>query len=249
MFWSKPKTISFDDARRVLVTVLKDVRCNDWAERVGGISASSFRSLLGGMRSLSDLVICRENHHDVAADREPLANELATCLTSVCCVASRDGDPTADAAVASCGTISLVLTGWRCLVCGCVQMTSRGARSLIAAVDVRRAIRDGIAQRSPSDALLALWREPEDSDAVRVLIEKAQASGIRYAEGDSWMRPCPGCGSDDTFVYRWRQDHDRFVPTDDNLPLRNGQQDGPSNGSQPSRSETNRTASATGLLR
>jgi hypothetical protein len=221
MLWSKPKTISFHDAQRVLVTVLRDVRCLVWADRVSTASPNTFRSLLGGMGSFSDVVICRENNHELAADREPLANELVNCLRSICYV-SKDGLLTADAAIASCGSISLVLTGWRCLACGFAQITSRGARSLIAAVEVRRVLRDGIDKHSPSDELLALWRDPENSNAVKMLINQAQASGIQYADGNRWMRPCPGCGSDDTCVYRWKQDHDRFVPADDNLPLRNG---------------------------
>lgn len=223
MIWWKPKTISFDDAHRVLVTVLKDVRCTDWAGRVAGVSASSFRSLLGGMGSFSDLVICRENHHEISSEREPLANELVSCLSSVCYTSSREGALTADTAVASCGTLSLVLSGWRCLACGHAQTTLRGVRSLIAGIGVRCAIRDGIAQRSPSDTLIARWRAPEDYDTVRSLVERARTSGIGYSESDSWMRPCPVCGSVDTCMYRWREDGDRFVPSDDNLPLRNGQ--------------------------
>jgi hypothetical protein len=249
MFWSKPKTISFDDAQRVLVAVLRDVRCNDWAERVAAVSSSSFRSLLGGMGSFSDLVICDANHHEVAPEREPLANELVSCLTSICYAASREGDLTADAAVASCGTIGLELTGWRCLACGYAQIYSRGVRSLIAATRTRRAIRDGIAQRSPHDALLAYWRAPEEVDAVRALIEQAWMSDIQFADGDSWMRPCPGCGGDDTCVYRWRQERDRFVPTDDNLPLRNSRQTSEASGSQQIRSETIGESSAAGSQR
>ena len=223
MFWSKPNTISFADAQKVLVAVLRDVRCDDWAEWVAAVSSGSFRSLLGGMGSFSDLVICRENHHDVSVDREPLANEVVSCLSSVCYTSSRDGALTADSAVTSCGTTSLVLSGWRCLACGHAQVTLRGLRSLIAAIDVRRVIRDGIAKRTPSNALLALWRAPEDSETVRRLAERAMASGIGQSDSDGWMRPCPACGSDDTCVYRWRDDGARFIPTDDNLPLRNGQ--------------------------
>jgi len=232
MLWSKPKTISFEDAQRVLVALLRDVRCNHWADQVSAASPNSFPSLLGGMGSFNDLIICRQNHHELAAEREPLANELVSCLRSVCYAASKEGILTAETAVASCGTIDLVLSGWRCLVCGYGQITSRDARSLIAAVDVRRSLRDGIDRRSPSDALLSLWRNPENSKAIQALIDKAQTSGIQYTEEDRWMRPCPGCGSGDTCVYRWRQDHDRFIPADDNLPLRNSSQGVAENGNR-----------------
>lgn len=249
MFWSKPKTISFPDAQKVLVAVLRDVRCDDWAGRVAAASTGSFQSLLGGMGSFSDLVICRENHHDVSADREPLANELVGCLTSVCYTSSKDGALTADSAVASCGTTSLVLSGWRCRACGHALVTARGVRSLIAAIEVRRALQDGITRRSPSDTLLELWGAPEDSEAVRLLVKRATASGIGHSDSDGWMRPCPACGSDDTCVYRWRDEGARLAPAEDNLPLRSGQQDGAANGSQPICSETNRTSSAAGSRR
>ena len=249
MFWSKPKTISFADAQKVLVAVLRDVRCDDWAGRVASVSTGSFQSLLGGMGSFSDLVICRENHHDVSAEREPLTNALVSCLTSVCYTSARDGALTADSAVASCGTTGLVLSGWRCLTCGHAQVTARGVRSLIAAIEVRRALRDGITKRTPSDTLLELWRAPEDSEAVRLLVERARARGIGHSDTDGWMRPCPACGSDDTCVYRWRDGGARFVPTEDNLPLRSGQPGGAATGSQPIRSETNTTSSVAGSRR
>jgi hypothetical protein len=229
MFWLKPKAITFDDVQRILVIIFRDVRCNDWADRVAAASASSFQSLLGGMGSLSDLVICRENHHEISLEREALANELVSCLTSICYAASRQPTLSADAAVAACSTFGLVLTGWRCLVCGYAQTSSRGVRSLIATIQVRRAIRDSVTHPSPSVALLALWRAREDPDAIRLLIEQAQASGILHTEGDQWMRLCPRCHSDDTCVYRWRLDQDGFVPTEDNLPGRTGQQQGPAN--------------------
>jgi hypothetical protein len=221
MFWSKPKTISFAEAREVLVAVLRDVRCDGWSERVATASAASFQSLLGGMGSFSDLVICRQNHHNVSTDREPLANELVSCLTSVCYSSSkvRALALTADSAIACCGTFSLVLTGWRCLTCGHAQVTSRGLRSLIAAIEVREALRNGVAKRTPAESLLALWRSPEDTKILRLFIERAESSGIEYSESEEWMRPCPACGSDNTCVYRWRDDGARFVSAADNLPL------------------------------
>jgi len=221
MFWSKPKKISFENAQQVLGAVLRDVRCNEWADRVASVSSSSFKSLLGGMGSLTDLVISQENQHEVSTEREPLANELVHCLTSVCVVTSRGGAVTADAAVGECGDHSLLVSGWRCLACGYGRISLRGARCVIAALEVRRALKEGIAQRSPTKALLDLWEHSSDSDLVQALVAKAQASGVRCSEEESWMRPCPGCGSDDTCVYRWRQENDRLLPEGDNLPLRN----------------------------
>lgn len=213
-------TISFDGAREVLVAVLRDARCDDWADRVSAVSARAFGSLLGGMGSLSDLVISRENHHEIPEDREALANEMVGCMGAVCYAASIRGALDADSAVAACGTLGLVLGGWRCLACGHARVGPGGLRSLIAAVEVRRAMRDGIAAGAPAGALLALWRAGEDPESVRLLADRAMANGIARSDSDGWMRSCPACGSDDTCVYRWRDDGARFTPADDNLPLR-----------------------------
>jgi hypothetical protein len=224
MFWSKPKTISFADSQRALVAILRDVRCNYWAERIAAVSTNSFQSLLGGMGSLSDLIICRENHHEITPEKEPLANELVGCLASICYATSKTGSATLDAAVASCGTISLVLSGWRCLACGHAQISPRSVRAVLAAVNVRRAIGNGIARRSPYEEIVNLWQAKEDSDSLRVLIQKAGESGIAYSQADGWMRPCPHCGGNDTCVYRWQTDRDKFIPASDNLPLRSERQ-------------------------
>ena len=219
MWWSKPKRISFEDTRKTLVTVLKDVR-SDWADRIAAVPSMSFSSLLGGMGSFSDLVICQINHHNISSDREPLANELVSCLTSICYVSSKQGSLSADTAVESCGTLGLELTGCRCLACGYAQVNPVGIRSLIAAVQVRKGIREGIANGNPSKALIALWQAKEDSDTIQVVVEQAESSGIHYSKEDKWMRPCRHCGSNDTCVYRWKKDRQIFVPADDNLPLR-----------------------------
>lgn len=225
MSWLKAETISFEEAQSVLVTILKDVGADLWAGRVAGASRRSFHSLLGGIGSLSDLVISRENHHEISPEKEPRANELVCCLTSVCHAAATEGALTADGAVASCGEDSLVLSGWRCLSCGCAQINSGGLRALAAAIEVRQCLRDGITHLSASEALLALWRAPEHSCAIQTLADIAGRSGIRYANGDGWLRPCPDCRGEDVRLYRWVVDDDRFVPSQDNLPLQDGWQE------------------------
>jgi hypothetical protein len=221
MWRSKSKKISFEDARRVLVTVLRDVR-SDWAEKIASVPVTQFPKLCGGMGSFTDLCICQVNGHEITQNQEPLANELLSCLREICFIAStsRECSLSADAAVSSCGTSDLTLTGWRCLTCGHAQTTPRGIRCLIAAVQVRKTIREGVSHGNPSNTLLTLWQAKEDSRAVQQIIERAQSSGIEYTENEAWMRPCPHCGSDDTCVYRWKEVHKAFAPTEDNLPLR-----------------------------
>ena len=76
LFARKPKTISFDDGKRVLEALLSDVGERHWADHVSRASAASFRGLLGGMGSLNDLVLCRANFHRVSDDDDPRANSL-----------------------------------------------------------------------------------------------------------------------------------------------------------------------------
>lgn len=220
MVWSSSKGIAFADVKEILVEILKDVRCDNWADRVAAVTPSTFHSLLGGMGSFTDLVICRENHHVITTDREPLANELVSCLSRIAYASSQEGPVAADAAVELCGTLSLVLSGWRCLECGHGQITSRGVKSLNAAVEVRRAIKEGIAQGTPSASLLTLWRTADNSKGFQELIGRARSSDIDYSDSDEWMRPCPVCGSNDTCVYRWKDEGNRFVPAGGNLPSR-----------------------------
>lgn len=220
MFWSKPNTISFAQAQTVLTTVLRDVKCDDWALRVSSISSVGFSSLLGGMGSFSDLIICRENGHQITAEREPLANELMSCMSSICHTTSKRGDLTAHDAIACCGTLGLVLSGWLCRICGYGAANDRALRSLIAANAVREAIRTGIQRQTPEVVLLGLWTGPEDWDGLQALRARSVADGIQSLNSDGWMRPCPVCGSEDTCVYRWSDNGLSFQPTSDNLPIR-----------------------------
>ena len=221
MWRSKPNKISFEDARKVLVTVLRDVR-SDWAEKIASVTAMQFPKQSGGMGSFSDLVIDQANGHEITPNRQPLANELLSCLREICYVTSesRELSLSADAAVSSCGTLDLVLTGWRCLSCGYAQTTPTQIGYLIAAVQVRKTIREGITEGAPVDALISLWRAEENTVRVRALLDQVQSSRIQYTHDEAWMRPCPRCGSEDTCAYRWKEIGHTFVPTDDNLPLR-----------------------------
>jgi ribosomal protein L37E len=172
------------------------------------------------MGSFNDLIICRENHHEISDLKEPLANELLGCLIEICFATSSGNTLTTEEAIRACGRDSLELSGWRCLACGFAQTSTRNTRALISDGAVRDAIRSGIEQGEPAQAVIQLWQGPEDSEALRRLTEELVQSGIRHTEMDGWMRPCPACGSNDTCVYRWRREGQRFIPTLDNLQLR-----------------------------
>jgi hypothetical protein len=211
---SKVKPITFEDAKRVLLALLNDVSEEFWHGKLADTSAGSFRTILGGMGSFNDLVICPQNKHRIADEKEPLANELLSCLSSVCYVASRRDSLDPSDAVAACGTVGLVLTGWRCLACGHSQVSYCDIRAFIAAVAVREALKSGI------DTVLELWNSKEDVEALGEMINLATKSGIIVTRDKAWMRPCPSCKENDTCVYRWNLENGSFVAGVDNLPMK-----------------------------
>lgn len=213
-FRSNPKPISFEDAKSVLLVVLADVGEEFWHGKLADCSSSSFKTILGGMGSFNDLIICPQNNHQVTDEKEPLANELLSFLTSVCYVTSQRGSVQPSDAVAACARARLVLSGWRCLSCGYSQISSHDARAFIAAANVRDALGAGI------NLLLKLWKGPEDAKALQDLSDLAKQSKIHVTEDKSWMRPCPSCKGNDTCVYRWQLENGSFLPTADNLPMK-----------------------------
>jgi hypothetical protein len=213
-FRSDPKPISFEDAKSVLLAVLAEVGEEFWHGKLADCSSISFKKMLGGMGSFNDLIICPQNNHRISDQKEPLANELLSCLTSVCHVTSERGNIQPSDAVAVCTRARPVLSGWRCLLCGYSQISSYDARAFIAAADVRHALGAGI------NLLLKLWKGPEDAKALQDLSDLAEQSKIHVTEDKSWMRPCPSCKGNDTCVYRWQLENGSFLPAADNLPMK-----------------------------
>jgi hypothetical protein len=214
IFHSTPKAITFEDAKSVLLVVLAEVGEEFWHRKLVECSSDSFKAILGGMGSFNDLFICSQNNHRITDEKEPQANELLSCLTSVCYVTSQRGSVQPSEAVAACGTEQLVISGWRCLSCGYSQTSRYNIRAFIAAGRVRDALGIGI------DQVLKLWIQPEDAKAVQDWADLAEQSKIHVTEDESWMRPCPSCGGNDTGVYRWEFKSGSFIPGGDNLPIR-----------------------------
>jgi hypothetical protein len=213
-FRKKPNLVTFEHARSVLLTVLADVGEEFWREKLASVSSDSFRRLLGGMGSFSDLVICVENKHRVADDKEPLANELISCLRTVCYVTAQRGPIAMPDAVAACGTAKATLHGWRCLACGHSRVSNQDIRAFVAFIAVRDALKKDI------EEVLHVWRSREDNDTIQRVVNLVTRSGIALSNDDAWMRPCASCKSEDTCVYRWQLREDSFLPTPDNLPLK-----------------------------
>lgn len=221
LFARKAKTISFEDAQRVMVSLLNEVGERHWANHVSRASSSSFRGLLGGMGSLNDLIICRANSHNIADDDDPRANTLLTAMIGVCAETSSRGAMTAEEATRRCAGGGVVLSGSRCLQCGHSFSGSRQVSSFVTERRLQRILADSSAADWPVGRLLDYWHTGESSDEMEMLIARLQAAGIEYSPGDGWMRPCRNCGSEDTCIYRWTVSSDSVSPASDNLKLRN----------------------------
>ena len=218
-----------------------------WIERG---DASRHLSAYGGMGSFSDVMLCEANGHRVSRAQEPWVWELFETLQSVCLhLASRPQEtPQAQALLEESGRRDPVLAafsgghdgapgaaalagegtriqGWRCLECGHGEVRPEGidatiARDVVPGM-VCRACVEGTLE-AVVDRVLAI--EIPDLDPARRRMRAAlEAGGLGIPEGRGWMRPCPGCGGEDTAVYRWRLvqgETPRFVPSRDNLPMR-----------------------------
>lgn len=188
---------------------------NEWETRK---SVRHHLSAYGGMGSFNDI-----GFEDV------WLGTLFDDLKSACyyCAHHPTGKPDVRALEHSMGSVGFELCGWRCLLCGYGVVSHRDIDYFIA----RRVIRQRLVveagrarlrefvhwviQSRPSDALFTHERVTDWVDR----------SGLHIRDSNDWLRPCPGCGSNDTVVYRWLlvdKAGDRFVSSHDNLPLRTG---------------------------
>jgi hypothetical protein len=219
-FFRKPKTISFDDGKRVLESLLTDVGEHHWRDHISRSSVTSFRQLLGGMGSLNDLIICRANSHRITDEDDPRANTLLGAMIGVCTETSTRGPMRGEDAARRCVGVLSIISGSRCLACGHSFCGSRQVSSYLTANRLHGILSDDRADDWPVGRLLNYWHSSEVPTEVSELMSHLQASGIETDHGDGWMRPCHSCGSDDTCVYRWRVAAGVVEPTSDNLKLR-----------------------------
>lgn len=223
LFSRKLRTITFEDAKRVLVTLLDDVGEGHWASQVSRSSPSSFRQLCGGMGSLNDLTICRENSHRIEDEATPRANTLLTSMIGICAETSRRGPMTGSEVAHVCVGEPTILSGSRCRQCGHSFTGSSQVLGFLALGRLRAQVMDGERSDWPTGPLLDFWRTEEPDSSIQTFVQRLQSCGINYQRGNGWMRPCHACGSDNTCVYRWHVSADSINPTDDNLSIGTGE--------------------------
>ena len=156
-FTCKSKTISFEDAKRVLVSLLTEVGDQHWSSLIASSTSASFRGLLGGMGSLNDLIICRQNSHQISDDADPRANALLSAMVNVCFEAGSRGPLSADDAAKLCVNRPLVISGSRCRQCGYSFCGSRQVLSHLAAARLLRVMSDSSVGDWPVGRLLDYW--------------------------------------------------------------------------------------------
>jgi hypothetical protein len=218
-FARKPTTISFEDGKHVLQALLSDVGERHWGDLVSRTSAASFGGMLGGMGSLNDLIICRANSHRISEDDEPRANTLLSAIIEICAETSGGKTMSGEDASRRCVNGLSVISGSRCLQCGHSFSGSRQVLGYLAAHRLHCVLSDGRTTGSPVARLLHYWHTREEQDEISGFIGRLETSGIEYAPGDGWMRPCRACRSDNTCVYRWSVAAGGLEPTSDNLKL------------------------------
>jgi len=127
----------------------------------------------------------------------------------------------------SMGTVGFELSGWRCLACGCGVVSHRNIDYFITRRVIRRRILHAAERAQLLEFARSIIHGPLHDEALShsKVADWVDRSGIQTRDNNDWLRPCPGCGSNDTAVYRWSLADDgacHFVPSHDNLPLRTG---------------------------
>lgn len=117
------------------------------------------------------------------------------------------------------------LSGWRCLQCGYGVVSRRKIDSYLAGRLLRKLVVTE-SKKARLRELVAAVVHTRPSDPMLTpakLSDWVSRSGLHLRDNDDWMHDCPSCGSDGTAVYRWlltEKDDHRFVPAENNLPLR-----------------------------
>jgi hypothetical protein len=205
-------------------------------------------SAYGGMGSFNDIWISVQNGYNVTKVQEPWVNHLFEILKGLCFRLAHNPEKDEsvkdvnsnryfpifsafknkfsykemDNATSQFAITTSQLHGWRCLKCGHGETNSYDIENYLAKVFLPKYL-SKVENETELIALVdsAFTVEFEGIDEARSqLRQMIFNSGIMIVERESWMRPCPKCGSDGTAVYRWKLSNDIFLASKDNLPLK-----------------------------
>lgn len=193
MFWRSRKTISFRQVRKVLVALLRDIRCLDWSQRVSNANSANFKCLLADEENLLQSIACRKNSHSVLKSREQLAETLGNCLIRLAAAASERGDLRLTAALRVCFPDSCQVTVWRCASCDSRQIKEYQLKALCARIAVEKSMILGIALKKPASTILDMWEFYNDSSELERLRQLSIKKGLEVSLPSSDTCLCGKC--------------------------------------------------------
>ena len=206
----------------------------DWLRQDMGLwrskkDVSHHLSAYGGMGSFNDIWISVQNKNNITKVQEPWVNNLFDLLKCLCYQLAHNlekdeaNKKSMDSATSQFPKTKSQLYGWRCLKCGHAETNSCEIDNYLA-----KMVLPGYLGKAETESELkalvdaAFTTEIEGINKIRSqLAQTILNSGIKMVDRESWMRPCPTCGSDDTAVYRWQLNNNIFTASKDNLPLKN----------------------------
>lgn len=220
----------FEAALSGMFRLFSDVGEERWAKSIGRDlkrwqetrDVEGHLSSHGAMGSLTDVILCRQNGHDLSPEQEPWADTLYQLLLVVLhALASNGGrDLPAERLSGSFDPRTTQLQGRHCRACGYLETQASALEYLLAQRHLRRTIIDALLQDRLQDYvadILALRIASAEADRKH-LVGLCEAAGVPIVTDPAWMRTCPKCRSDQTAMYRWEV-NGKLEPAPDNLPL------------------------------
>ena len=177
----------------------------------------------GGPSSFNELTLDPVNGHALERMQVPWANRLLAVLGErVYQLAYERTDERFEAAWVR--LVDPPVEGWRCLVCGHAEISDYDIEWWVARILVPAHVADSTLADGPELIATLLSGQVMGAAESRAdVMARASASGVHVAYRDDVMRPCPGCGSGDTDVYRWIFAGGGLHPAEDNVELRGPQ--------------------------
>ena len=187
-------------------------------------------SAYGGMGSFNDVWLERAKQHKLTRAQEWWINPLFDWLKALCyhfalhpkkrvtalslaksiglhdsALSAFVGGDRAPASMRGRVNRATKIQGWRCGHCGHADFSTQDIEYCIADTLIPPCVFQGCIDQTLDklvDSVLELTL-PGADELRKKLLKAAAASGIAKSDRNSWMNPCPKCGSQDTGVFRW----------------------------------------------
>jgi len=219
----------------------------DLDEWVSKRSVTHHLSAYGGMGSFNDVVICRANNYAIPDGADSWADPIFSWLKSLCFFFAKNpekdftleelkkeigyhdaslsafvGGENAPKSMRGLFGSKQPIQGWRCLECGHGEVSDDNINYYIAQTIVPAHLLEACISNKLIPAVKDLLNLNIDNldDLTTSVNHSITKSLIDINNREGWMRSCPSCRSNDTAVYRWYYSEGKFVPGEDNLPVK-----------------------------